>query len=367
MKRLFVLAAVFLISLIGLPAQASIESQCYNKVQGKIAWSHDGKKNWSPSNVNKLCKNTSKPAEPGICFKRVMGGGVSWGSSTKWRWENALDLCKGTSSSNSTISCFQSKINRGQGWKQAISACQAKAAPKVAYQGKQNDTVYQGQQAPVDNKIVTIRPVAIKDLVPTNHKRGDREFGGNGPDIYTKVDLRVGAGGQDILADIHFRAQETKADWSTVEGRFTRKVFTAPAGKKIDRIVSPVTSVVKFRSQPAGFQLLVPGEDFARFWSDIEKLSLDVIAASAAMVGVNVRDTPGYREAERQMLDLAAGKRDMIFRGNHVHNRSPGSGPVALMSIVGDTGGDDISTDTNGKDDTRIEAITFQEIQIRYK
>jgi len=68
-----------------------------------------------------------------------------------------------------------------------------------------------------------------------------------------------------------------------------------------------------------------------------------MIAAHAAMGGLNPRGSAEYRRAEQKLRDAAVGKRDRIFRGNHVHNRTPASGPVALLSIVGDTGGDDIS------------------------
>ena len=37
------------------------------------------------------------------------------------------------------------------------------------------------------------------------------------------------------------------------------------------------------------------------------------------------------------------------------------------MAVVGDTGGPDISTDRNGKDDTRLESIAFDEIRVRYQ
>lgn len=52
-------------------------------------------------------------------------------------------------------------------------------------------------------------------------------------------------------------------------------------------------------------------------------------------------------------------------QGNHIHLRAPAAGPVRLFSIVGDTGGPDISTDDDPKDDTRIVGIKFKPIKIR--
>lgn len=210
-----------------------------------------------------------------------------------------------------------------------------------------------------------IRPKTIKNLVPRRHTRGDREFDGNGPDVHCRVSLRVSENGRQIFADVHFKASETKSDWSTVDEKFTVVVFTAPLGKTIASIAGPTTSTVDFLSERAGFQLLVPGEDVAKFWKQVESMTFDVLQAFTNMAAV-----PGSeerREAIRTFQEFADGQRDQIFHGNHVHNRVPESGPVAMMSIVGDTGGDDISTDRNGKDDTRIEAITFKDITVHYK
>jgi hypothetical protein len=45
--------------------------------------------------------------------------------------------------------------------------------------------------------------------------------------------------------------------------------------------------------------------------------------------------------------------------------KSPSTpGPVAVFAIVGDTGGPDISTDDNPKDDTRIERIEFARVRL---
>lgn len=219
--------------------------------------------------------------------------------------------------------------------------------------------------APVD---ATVQPSRLRNLVPQPLMKGDREFGGNGPDVECTVTLKLSSDRRKVLADVWFKAKETQADWTTTEQTFPNlTVFTAPAGKTIDSIVDPTFSRVRFRSEPAGFQLLWPGEDILKFFSAVDKLVLDIIAAHGTLVGVDARDSEAYRRAERLFLDVSAGKRDFMFQGNHVHNRAPTSGPVALMSIVGDTGGPDISTDADGKDDTRIEAITFKKLRIRYR
>jgi 5-methylcytosine-specific restriction endonuclease McrA len=101
------------------------EAGCFDFVQGNIPWNLSGASTWNPTNIKALCQGTSKPAEPGRCFDRVVSGGVSWGGGTVWQWENALALCKGTDNANATVGCFQGKIAGGQNWQQAIAQCKS--------------------------------------------------------------------------------------------------------------------------------------------------------------------------------------------------------------------------------------------------
>ncbi len=204
------------------------------------------------------------------------------------------------------------------------------------------------------------------ELVPNRLTQGDREFGGNGPDVTCRVTLQLSSDRRKIEAKIDFKARETKSDWSTVEESFVRTVFTAPAGKTIDRIVSPTTSTVSFRSKAAGFQLLGPGEDFKKFVEMVEQIANQLMDAERTLSNRS-SDTREVEKARRIIGDVSRGVKDMQFEGNHVHMEHPSSGPVSVMAIVGDTGGDDISKDRNGKDDTRIEAIMFNRVQVQYR
>ncbi len=204
-------------------------------------------------------------------------------------------------------------------------------------------------------------------LVPKALLRGDREFGGNGPAIVSNVRLEVANGGRNIVAKIFFRAAETKSDWSTTEANWTRTVFTAPAGKTIDSIIGPTFSEVRFTSQAAGFQILGPGEDFKKFITELEKLVNMVLDAERTLSN-RTTDTREVRDARDFLGKLERGVAGLNFQGNHVHLVHPTTdGPVNLFAIVGDTGGDDISKDDDPKDDTRIQAIKFNRIQVRYK
>lgn len=101
----------------------SQEQVCRESVQGKIAWNYEGNKRWAPANLERLCKGTTQGEEPGLCFRRVVHGNVSWGGSTRWQWENAIHLCAGTSDATRTVRCFEARIRRGSDWRRAISEC----------------------------------------------------------------------------------------------------------------------------------------------------------------------------------------------------------------------------------------------------
>jgi hypothetical protein len=115
--------------LAAAPAAATPETDCFAFVQGNIPWNYEGAVSWNPGNVTNLCRGTTRAAEPGRCFDRVMQGGINWGGGTQWQWENALKLCKGTNNANNTISCFQGKIAAGVTWQQAIPQCNGSTPP----------------------------------------------------------------------------------------------------------------------------------------------------------------------------------------------------------------------------------------------
>lgn len=104
----------------------SAEKACHDLVQGKIAWNYEGDTRWEERNVKRLCRGTSKGAEPPDCFRIVMHGGVDWGGGTRWEWENAVDLCEGTHDAARTVECFGRSIRAGSHWRSAIRACEVR-------------------------------------------------------------------------------------------------------------------------------------------------------------------------------------------------------------------------------------------------
>jgi hypothetical protein len=89
-----------------------------------------------------------------------------------------------------------------------------------------------------------------------------------------------------------------------------------------------------------------------------------VIVAEQQM---NDRDapTPEERQALEIMEWVKQGKAFIPTAQNKVYLKSPDDdGPVRVFAIVGDTGGPDISTDSNGRDDTRVNSVMFKPLRI---
>ncbi len=148
-------------------------------------------------------------------------------------------------------------------------------------------------------------------LCPSKHVGGDLDFGGNGPRVTGRAELKISPDGTSIQAVISFNAKETVSDWSEVSGTWTVTVGEpAPAGMKYTRINSPTIST------------------FDRV--------------------------------------LSGGGRNEAFEGcdGGEHIITPASGPIATLVVVGDTGGNDISTDDNCNCDTRIVRIEWKPLSV---
>ena len=188
-------------------------------------------------------------------------------------------------------------------------------------------------------------------LCPKSLERGDREFDGHGPRVKSEVKIRLANNGTEIWADISFSAIETVHDWSTTSGKWSRKVYEAPYGKKITKILSDDASRTSFVSPPGGSQFLFPGSDVK---GTLDKIFEGGMIAKAVFAAHGI-PTPGMMESS-MVTKLASS----YMNGNTVMKVSPTEGTlVNYFHIVGDTGGPDISDDDNCNDDTRIVKIEF--------
>lgn len=234
-----------------------------------------------------------------------------------------------------------------------------------AYSSGQNPTVLQTNKNILKAGSVAAgssEKIKLEDidewLCPNRLERGDREFGGNGPKVKSEVKLRLANNGTEIWADITFTASETKQDWSTTSGKWSKKVFDAPYGKKITKIVSDQASRTSFVSPPAGAQFLVPGSDVA---GTLNTLFEGGMISKGVLTAFGI-PTPGQMESS-----IVSKLISTYTSGNTVIKMPPTDGAmVKYFHIVGDTGGDDISNDDNCNDDTRIVKIEFFPVTVTY-
>jgi cytolysin (calcineurin-like family phosphatase) len=80
--KLFMIIFAFLLFQSSTKAQTGLEQQCFDAVQGKVAWELGGNKNWSEANIRALCKGTNNPAQTINCFSTKISAGVNWSEAT---------------------------------------------------------------------------------------------------------------------------------------------------------------------------------------------------------------------------------------------------------------------------------------------
>ena len=158
-------------------------------------------------------------------------------------------------------------------------------------------------------------PSTVGPYCPTKLLGGDREFGGHGPEIWAWIKLSI-EGGNQLFATVYLHARETQSDWSETEGTWKKLLYTAPSGFTISQILSGKNSEVHYVSKP-GMSAFSPA-------------------------------------ALRELLGGASGT-DVPFTDD---------GLVTRWNIVGDTMGDDISTDRNCNDDTQV-AIQLNPVKLQ--
>jgi hypothetical protein len=163
----------------------------------------------------------------------------------------------------------------------------------------------------LDVTMPTLQPGPTGVLCPDNLVQGDREFGGNGPQITVHAHTLLAADSKSFSIAVDFDAVETGGDHSEVTGNFVPFTWNAPEGQHITSIVSGISSSVSALSAAAGAEVGACNDG-------------DVIA-NPTITG-----------------DL-----------------------IAAIQLIGDTGGDDISSDTDCSCDTQIKNITFNPVVVQ--
>lgn len=86
----------------------------------------------------------------------------------------------------------------------------------------------------------TINPGTITYMPP--HTRGDREYSGNGPNVWCTTSITRITSNTQLKISIYMKAEETRSDWTTAEGTLNRTVYAAPSGKDVKQILSVPTT-----------------------------------------------------------------------------------------------------------------------------
>ncbi len=86
-----------------------------------------------------------------------------------------------------------------------------------------------------EEKDESVSPRAYLSYTPP-HTRGDREYSGNGPEVWANA--RLINEGTHIDFRLWMKAKETRSDWTTAEGETIISYYPAPSGYRIDRIVA---------------------------------------------------------------------------------------------------------------------------------
>ncbi|MEM6342225.1 MAG: hypothetical protein AAF927_00040 [Bacteroidota bacterium] len=80
------------------------------------------------------------------------------------------------------------------------------------------------------------QPSSFERLCPS-HIGGDREFGGNGPNVTAEASLSI-VNQREVWVEIYFHVKETKSNWTEARYRESHLLKTIPAGFKFKRFLS---------------------------------------------------------------------------------------------------------------------------------
>jgi hypothetical protein len=82
LPEVFALVAILLLPFRAY-AETAEEQDCYNRVQGKVAWKQGGSKDWDPGNVRSLCKGVVQPEKRIDCFEKGILAHDDWDKAIK--------------------------------------------------------------------------------------------------------------------------------------------------------------------------------------------------------------------------------------------------------------------------------------------
>ena len=89
-------------------------------------------------------------------------------------------------------------------------------------------------------EMIEFVPDAITRLCP-DHRGGDREFDGHGPNVTAHADLEIKLN-TELWVKLYLHVKETRDDWTEAEQTWDRLLWTAPSGYVIAGVASDMDS-----------------------------------------------------------------------------------------------------------------------------
>lgn len=101
---------------------------------------------------------------------------------------------------------------------------------------------YNVRRCVIKPTVHTFTPSPVIRFYPSERIAGDKEFSGNGPEVWAEAEVYINGNNKELMLRKFFRARETRSDHS--EGRKTEvtTLLYAPPGKKFHKIVSHKSS-----------------------------------------------------------------------------------------------------------------------------
>ncbi len=170
---------------------------------------------------------------------------------------------------------------------------------------------------------IVFQPKSIMRLAP-DHVAGDREFGGNGPDVEARVKIFIDENDRSkIVAHLYLKAKETRSNWTEAIGHWYRTIYRAPRGYEFSKILSDDFSQANYRDYDHDI--------------DRPKITRGSLVKSFEIMG----DTPGNDVGNNTSDDVFMNVHFNIVKVNIVKTGSPSSGiaRINLSSSYGENGG----------------------------
>lgn len=115
--------AVYLALAVDWEGRTPEEQRCAALVQGRIAWNDDGSTNWDEPSLDRLCRGTTRPVQPGLCFSLIRNVPLQRGAAIQADWKDAVALCAGTDGGQERVSCYRRAVDNGLFFRDAIAEC----------------------------------------------------------------------------------------------------------------------------------------------------------------------------------------------------------------------------------------------------